>query len=314
MLMRKEEFFFDSRDRESRIHAVKWIPDESPSCIVQIVHGMSEYVERYEEFAKYLTAKNILVVGEDHLGHGQSIGNHPPGYFCKKDAATVVVRDVHRLKKMVQEEYPQIPYIIFGHSMGSMMVRNYLTKYGTGIDGAVICATTMPNRLKLCVSGFLTRVLALLQGEEHESHFLDYLGFGNCGRRIKNPVSTFDWLSTDSEIVKKYNEDPLCGFCFTVNGFRTLKELGTRLYDKKALLAIPKELPVLFLYGTEDPIGAYGTEVEKTYRSYLALGMKHVKIKKYEGDRHELLNEKDRDIVMADVYSWICEHILDKRG
>ncbi|NTV79449.1 MAG: alpha/beta hydrolase [Clostridiales bacterium] len=142
-MVRKEELFYSSRDNRTNIHAIKWIPQtQSPIAILQIVHGMAEHIECYDYFARYMAKKGILVVGEDHLGHGGSIGSDGmSGYFCKDDPATVVVRDVHRLKKMIQEEYPGVPYVILGHSMGSFILRNYLCRYGTGIQAAVITVT-----------------------------------------------------------------------------------------------------------------------------------------------------------------------------
>lgn len=145
--MKKEEIFFLSRDGKTKIHAVKWIPEGKPVCILQIVHGMAEYIERYERLALVLTRQGILVTGEDHLGHGKSVGeNGIYGYFCAHDPATVVVRDVHRLKKMVQEQYPGVPYLLLGHSMGSFILRNYLSRYGSGIDGAIVMGTVCSRR------------------------------------------------------------------------------------------------------------------------------------------------------------------------
>lgn len=307
--LRKEEFYFCSRDNESQIHAVKWIPDHKPVCIVQIVHGMAEFVERYNLFAEFLAEKDILVVGEDHLGHGKSIGKNPPGYFCRRDPATVVVRDVHRLKKMIQEDYPGIPYFIFGHSMGSLITRDYLSRYGTGIDGAIISATAMTPKATLDVSGILIQVLGFIQGAKHASKFLDKMAFGSYCKKIDNPVSSFDWISKDTTEVEKYNENPLCGFIFTVNGFKMLRELNLRLYSKENLDKIPRDLPIHFVYGSEDPVGGYGKFVNEVYDSYMAMGMKNVTIKCYEGDRHELLNEIDKEAVMHDLYEWIMNRL-----
>ena len=144
-MITRETFTYDSRDeKKTKIHAVKWIPErDKPICVVQILHGMAEHMERYDEFARFLAEQGILVVGNDHLGHGKTVSENDGvyGYFCEQDPATVVVRDVHRLKKIIQEEYLGVPYILMGHSMGSFMVRDYLTRYGTGIDGAIILST-----------------------------------------------------------------------------------------------------------------------------------------------------------------------------
>lgn len=145
--MKKEEFYFESHDNVSRIHALRYTPDDgNVKAVVQIVHGMAEYVERYEEFAQYLTDRGYAVTGENHLGHGKSVGEGGYGYFCEQDPATVVVRDVHSLKELTKRTFPSVPYIILGHSMGSFILRNYLCRYGDGIDGAVIMGTGMQSK------------------------------------------------------------------------------------------------------------------------------------------------------------------------
>lgn len=165
--MVKEEFYFDSRDGRTRLHAVRYSPDkpESVRCVLQIIHGMAEYAERYEEFAEFMTARGFLVTGEDHLGHGKSVGRGGTrGYFCEQDPATVLVRDVHRLKKMTEALYPEIPYVILGHSMGSFILRNYLCRYGTGIAAAVIMGTGMQGRISLRIAKMAVGIQRLFCG------------------------------------------------------------------------------------------------------------------------------------------------------
>ncbi len=307
--MNRTEFYYESRDNASRIHAVKWVPDGEPCGIFLIVHGMAEHIGRYEAFAQYMCDKGFVVAANEHLGHGGSVSQGPKGYFCKRDPATVVVRDVHRLKKMIQEEYPGLKIFIFGHSMGSLITRNYMTRYGTGIDGAVICGTLMMNKGLIGMMGFLCRALMLVQGSKHPSVLMNTVGFGSYCKKIENPRTPFDWLTKDEEIVNKYVADPDCGFLFTLNGFLTLKELLARLHDKSLLDKIPKSLPVFFIYGSEDPCGEYGTAVRKVIEQYKELGLTDVSDKCYEGDRHELLNETDKEAVMGDVYDWIKKHL-----
>lgn len=309
--MKKEEFYFDSRDGETKIHAIKWIPDGEVRCILQIVHGMAEYAARYERLAEKLTEQGILVTGEDHLGHGQSLygevpdPGHPLGYFCSHDPATVVVRDVHRLKKTVQGQYPGIPYLILGHSMGSFILRNYLCRYGTGIDGAIVMGTGMQPRVMVKFAKGLSKLLGILQGQKHKSGLINAMAFGNYNKRISHPESKMDWLSTDRDEVRKYLDDPLCGFTFTLNGFATLFELIDRLYEREYLDKMPPDLPVLFLAGGDDPVGSYGSAPRKVAESFRALGMKRVECKIYPGMRHELVNEKGREEVDADILSWV---------
>ncbi len=308
--MRKEEFYYDSVYNTNKIHAVKWVPEGTPLCIIQIVHGMSEYIERYEEFASFLTEKNILVVGEDHLGHGKSMGNNPPGYFCKEQPHTVLVENVHKLKDMIKEEYPDIPYVVFGHSMGSFITRNFIHQYGTEIDGAVICGTGMlPNAL-IQAMRVMVNVLCAVKGEKAISQLVNTMAFGSYQKRISNPKTEYDWLSVNEENVEKYIADPLCGFSFTLNGFKGMAGLLNGLYDREKIEAMPKELPLYFICGGEDPVGDYGAGVEKSYKTYTGVGMTNVSNRVYPGKRHEILMEDNRWEVMNDVYTWVAKNVL----
>ncbi len=312
--MKKEEFFFESRDNQSRIHAVRYTPDDSNVIgVVQIVHGMAEYVERYEEFAQFLTDKGFVVTGEDHLGHGGSVGENGRGYFCEQDPATVVVRDVHRLKKMTQQIYPSVPYIILGHSMGSFILRNYLYRYGTGISGAIIMGTGMQPAPMLMAAKVVASVNKAIFGSRHVCRFLDRLAFGSYNKRLAPARTDKDWLSRDTAIVDRYIEDPMCGFIFTVNGFQTLFELIHRCQKPENLQKLPVGLPVLIISGEEDPVGAYGEVVRQTAQAMEKAGMKCLTVRLYPGNRHELLNELERISVMEEIYDWINEKVMQAK-
>ena len=310
--MKKEDFYFDSRDGQSKIHAVRYTPDtENILGVVQIVHGMAEYVERYEEFAEFLTARGFIVTGDDHLGHGKTVpqgGTY--GYFCEQDPATVVVRDVHRLKKMTQNLYPNVPYIIIGHSMGSFILRNYLCRYGTGISGAVIMGTGMqsPSSVKLGLA--VAAIQKVFCGSKHVSKFIDKGSFGSYNRKFEPCRTEVDWLCGNEETVDAYIKDPMCGFTFTVNGFQTLFQLVSRIQKKENLEKVPKTLPVFMVSGEDDPVGEYGKGVQRAYESLKAVGLENIKLKLYEKGRHELLNEVNRDVIMQDIYDWIKGTII----
>lgn len=310
--MKKEEFYFDSRNGADKIHALRYTPEDGQiKCVVQVVHGMAEYVERYEELAEFLTGKGFLVTGEDHLGHGQSVASGGTyGYFCEQDPATVVVRDTHRLKKITQELYPNVPYVILGHSMGSFIVRNYMYRYGSGISGAVIVGTGMQSGALIKMSKVLVAVQKALHGSQKTSNFLDKCAFGGYNKKISNPRTKQDWLTKDAECVDRYRKDPLCGFTFTVNGFETLMELIARIQKKENLEKIPKELPVFMVSGADDPVGEYGKGVQRAYESLKGAGLKNIRLKLYDSDRHELLNETDKAVVMQDIYEWIENTVL----
>ncbi|MCI8695967.1 alpha/beta fold hydrolase [uncultured Acetatifactor sp.] len=311
--MVKEEFYFDSRDGKSRIHAVRYRPEDTGQvrCVLQVVHGMAEYAERYEEFAAYLVERGFVVTGDDHLGHGKSVGQGgKQGYFCEQDPATVLVRDVHRLKKLTEELYPGVPYVLMGHSMGSFITRNYLCRYGTGISGAVIMGTGMQPKAVLDMARLVAGIQKLFCGSGHVSRLLDRLAFGGYGRGITDRRTAFDWLSRDRERVDRYIADPMCGFTFTVNGFGALFELVLRLYSPENLAAVPRELPVFMVSGDADPVGDYGKGVRRAYDSLVAAGLTDIRLKLYPGGRHELLNETNRSQVMQDICRWVEENVL----
>ncbi len=311
-MVKKEEFTFDSRDGQSKIHALRWVPEGKVICILQIVHGMAEYIERYEEMAQYFAGKGILVTGDDHLGHGKSVAKGGTyGYFCSQDPATVVVRDVHRLKKMTQEDYPGIPYVILGHSMGSFITRNYLFRYGTGIQGAIICGTGSQPALLVKFSRGLAALQGLIFGQKHVAKMIDKLAFGNYNKKVTNQRTAFDWLCRDEKAVDAYIKDPLCGFTFTVNGFKTLFTLIDRLNKAENLQNMPKDLPVFFIAGDKDPVGNYGEGVKQAYESFEKAGMKRLALKLYPEDRHEILNELDKYQVYDDLYPWIVERVKE---
>lgn len=305
--MKREEFYFDSRDGENKIHAVRYTPEnEKVRCVVQIVHGMAEHVGRYEALAECLTAQGFVVTAQDHLGHGKSVAEGGAfGYFCEQDPATVVVRDVHRLKKMTQTLYPGIPYVIIGHSMGSYILRSYICRYGSGIDGAIIMGPGMSPVALVKLAKLIAGVEKLFCGSRHVSTFMDKLVFGKYNQRIANPRTGKDWLTRNDSCVDEYLADPLCGFTFTVNGFATLFELTDRIGKQENLNKIPKELPVYILYGDEDPVGEYGRGVERAYRLLQETGLTNLQMKQYPGDRHELINEPDRETVIKDICNWI---------
>ncbi len=304
--MKREDFFFDSRDNQTKIHAVRWEPDDGkPEYIVQIIHGMAEHVDRYEDFAEFLVSKGCVVVAEDHLGHGKTAEGGVLGYFCKRDPATVVVRDVHRLKKLTQEKYPGLPVYLIGHSMGSFILRNYLFRYGKGIDGAIIMGTGqqplyLPIGLK-CVSS----IASFFGGAAKPQEGINKASFGAYLKHIPDARTPYDWLSKDTSVVDKYIEDPLCGFTFTANGFKTLAELILRLNKKANISKMPVTLRVLITSGGEDPVGDYGEGPKKVYDQFKAEGMQRVSLKIYEGDRHEILNETDKEQVYQDIWRWI---------
>ncbi|WP_029674467.1 alpha/beta fold hydrolase [Butyrivibrio sp. VCB2006] len=311
-MVRKEELTYKSRDRQSTIHAIKWIPEGQPVAILQIIHGMQEFIDRYDEFARFLAEKGILVMGNDHLGHGGSVAEGGTyGFFCKEDPATVLVRDAHRLKKMVQEEYPGVPVFILGHSFGSFVAREYITRYGTGIQGAIIQGTGfVPTGTVNSMSSFVN-FLQVIMGTKYRSTMINNMAFKGYLKKIPNPRTKFDWLSHNEESIDKYIANPADNFVFTLNGFATMAELLRRVQNVDKMDDIPKNLPILITAGKEDPVGDYGEAPQKLYSIYTnQLKINNVELKLYDGMRHELQQEIGREQVFEDQYQWI-KKVLD---
>lgn len=307
--MKREEIIYDSRDGVSKIHAVRWLPDDGQvKGVLQLIHGMAEHIDRYANVAEWFTERGFCVTGDNHLGHGATARDGGTyGYFCPQDPATVVVRDVHRLKKLTQEAYPGVPYFILGHSMGSFIVRNYMFKYGTGVDGIIVCGTGSQPSAVIKFGIALAFVQAKLLGDKHKAKLIDRMSFGDSSKTP--PEEKSSWLCTDPEVCKKFDADPECGFMFTVNGFSTLFHLIDRINNKKNRAMIPKELPIKIISGSDDSVGNYGPGVTQAYEEYKAAGIKDIECKIYEGLRHEILNEPVRCDIYQEIYDWMLKRI-----
>ncbi len=308
--MQKTEFYFPSSDEIHDIHAVVWKPEGDVRALVQISHGMTEYVKRYEELAEYLTARGILVFGNDHLGHGQSVMNEAEwGFFASGDASARVVTDLHTLSMRIRREYVNVPYFLLGHSMGSFMARRYAMTYGSELDGAIFVGTGNQPSWMVNFGKGLVSFLSIFYGERYRSRLVEKIMFGAYNKRFEPVKTQYDWLSRNEENVEKYKNDKACTFSFTLNGYRTLFSTILFIEKRMNILKIPAKLPVLLLAGEDDPVGDYGKAVRQVYMIYKQRGIKDLSIKLYPKDRHEVLNEIDRKEVYTYLYQWIDKKI-----
>lgn len=297
-----KEFEYPSAGAGS-IRAYRWEPKGDPAGVVQLVHGIAEYALRYDEFARYLTGKGYLVVAEDHMGHGSSQGSGAPLYFAGGWEAAA--QDVHTLLLRTQEEFPDLPYFLFGHSMGSFLVRTVLYRWhDTRLNGAVICGTGWQPSAVLAGGRAVCAVERLRLGEYGFSKLLHGLMFGAYNKKFPDARTPNDWICSDEAVVARYTDDPLCGGNETVTLARDLLHGLGCIQKKENLRTMNKELPVLFIAGKSDPVGDMGRGVEKTRDEFVRAGMKHVKCKLYDG-RHEILNEPNRAEVYEDVLRFI---------
>lgn len=310
-MSRKEELYFPSKDGNTEIHTIIWRPQGPPRAVLQICHGMLEYIERYEEFAGYLTDRGFLVVGNDHLGHGKSVQSRTEyGYMHKTYGNVCLLSDMHTLRQKVQGKYPDIPYFLFGHSMGSILTRQYMALYGKALSGVILSGAVAPqNRLLVMAGKLACRLNALVFGWHHRSRLLHEMALGGYNRRFRPSLTGVDWISSDAAVVERYARDPLCTFRFTTNGFYTLFDGVQHVQRKEALFIIPKHLPILILSGEHDPVGDFGRGVRKIYSVYRRAGIRDVMMKLYPQKRHEIVNEIGKDEVYEDIGRWLESHM-----
>ena len=298
------EYYYGSAGA-GKIRASVWKPASHPRAIVQIVHGIAEHMGRYEHFAAWLNSQGILVVGEDHMGHGKSVGEKGRlGYF--NGGWSAAVEDTYTFLKQTMEDYPGVPFILFGHSMGSFMVRTILAKYPEcGISGCVICGTAWQSAALLKAALPICNTLCKNGGDIKPSEPLKKLMFGGYNKRVERVRTPNDWLTRDNRIVDAYNADPKCGFTATAGLYRDMLTGISFVQQTANLEAMDKELPILFIAGKEDPVGAYGQGVQQAADAFQKAGMKRVSLKLYPMCRHEILNEINREDVYRDVLTWI---------
>lgn len=302
----KNEFYYPSKDVVTRIHAIEWKPEKEIKAILQISHGMAEYIERYHDFATFLASQGYYVVGHDHLGHGKSVTDSKYlGYFHETEGNAYVIADIHELRKRTEKMYPNMPYFIMGHSMGSFLVRQYLGVYGDGLSGAIIMGTGQQPSIILHAGKLVCKLIAMCKGWEYRSKLVDGMAAGGYEKAFPNEKDGSNWLSRNPENVKQYKGDSLCGYMFTVNAYYHMFDGMAKMNRQEKEGALPKELPVFLVSGKEDPVGNFGKSVDKVYKNYQSCGMKDVEIKLYEKDRHEILNEVDRERVFEEILEWL---------
>lgn len=272
--------------------------------VVQLVHGMQEHIDRYSDFANFLAENGYIVVGHSHLGHGDSVTTKEEyGYFAEKDGWWRLVEDVHLLQNKVQKKYPDMNYIIMGHSMGSLVVRSYLTKYKDNISKAIISGTS-GQKYGLIAGQVLINIIKLAKGDHYRSQLVEKLITGSFNDNFKPNRTNADWLSRDEKQVNKYLADEKCGINFTLQAYQDLLK-GTRYLSKQRNVNKTLKVPMLLFSGTKDPVGANGKGVIRVYRMLKKAGLEFVTLKLFEDGRHEMLNETNKEEVYQFILDWI---------
>ena len=300
------EFYFNSSTGVNTIRAIKCYPDTKPKAIIQIAHGVADHIDRYKDFMSFLADNGFMVVGNDHLGHGHSI-RHPieQGFFAYENGWQHVVNDMDTLRSIAAVEFPELPYIFFGHSMGSFLTRTYIIQHPNNYHAAVISGTGHMNSATVNSGYLLASSIAKAKGPRYISKLIDSIAFGAYNKAFEPARTRYDWISRDTQEVDKYIADPYCGFIATASLFAEMMKGIKFITDEKNISGMNKNKAILFLSGDMDPVGEYGEGVKRAYNAFCKAGLKDVYMKLYAGGRHEMLNELNRKEVYNDVLNWI---------
>ena len=282
MAVIRKEAYFSSSNSVNKIRTLIWQDDEkSPVGVIQIAHGVAEHIGRYDDFARFLAENGFVVCGNDHLGHGKSIESEADlGYVFEGDHANMV-RDMNTLHNIMSKRYPDLPYIMFGHSMGSFLARIYSAAFGERLSGAIYCGTGQLPPAVLALRDPVETLMDKMAENSTAPASISNL-FGKLTKKMLKGDSEFAWLSRNEENIRNYIADPLCGFPFTSALTKELLVLAVKASAPDWASKLPKELPVLIISGAKDP-----------------------EVILYPADRHEILNEEDKDKVYGDILKFL---------
>lgn len=308
--MARENFALQSSRGDEELNCYRWVPDGEPKASLQIVHGMTEHILRYDGFAAYLNSRGIVVYGHDHLGHGGT--SEEKGFIAEEDGDDMLVADMGLVNARMISDNPGIPHFVMGHSMGSFVTRRFLT-VGGDVDAAVIMGTGQQAGYQVALALAISKLLCMVKGRHHRSRLLNSLVFGSYDRKFDSPDLPNKWLCANPESLRAYDADPDCGFQFTDAAYRDLFTLIRRVEREEGFGNIPKDLPILFVSGQDDPVGDFGKGVEKAKAALEGRGLRP-EIRLYPGMRHEILNELDKQKVYSDIAGWLEQYCTQSRG
>ena len=296
----------------AQLNVLVCLPEGRPRAVLQMTHGMVEYIGRYEELARFLAGQGIAAVGHDHLGHGGTAATKEDyGYFGRPDGNRLLLDDIFAVTRWAKAlpALAGLPWFLLGHSMGSFYARQYLCEHGGELSGAILMGTGWQPRAAALAGRALCHLLAAFKGWHYRSKLVDGMAFGSYNRSFAPARTSKDWLNRDGREVDRYLAEERCSFRFTLNGYDSLFTGLARLCDRRLLARVPKDLPLLFLSGADDPVGSRGKGVERAAQSLRDAGVRHIAVKLYPAARHELLLELNRQEVFADIQAFMEQHI-----
>lgn len=301
----------------TKLHIYQWTPTNLKKIkgIVQLIHGSAEHAKRYDDFANYLVKNNYIVIADDHRGHGKTAQTKEDlGYFAEENGWETIIDDLNEVTNYIKQTYPNLPIVMFGHSMGSFMVRHYIIKYGFNLKAAIICGTAYHNKLILKTSIIIAKNNQKKYGPKAKDQKIYSLSYAKFNKRFKKEGSTgVEWLSTDKKVQKAFKNDKLSGQVFSTSAFKDMFVGLLFINNPKNIKKGPLNLPILFLAGKDDPVGNYGKGVKKVYRIFKKY-YQNVNIKLYDNARHEILNEPIKKEVYKDILNFYNQAIKIKKS
>ena len=305
--MQTREYRFPSATGVCEIAAAAYTPEDGQfSTVLVIHHGMAEHRARYLDFIRFLCAHGVAVYMHDMANHGSSNADFADtGWFGREnDGCRALIEDFRQNVSHAKAENPDKRLVVMGHSMGSFICRLYTARYPQdGYTGAIYMGTGGPNPIAGAGKAAAS-LLAAVKGPKYKSKWLDGLAFGTYGKGFEGRTAV-DWLTRDQAIVDRYVADPYCGFLFTVQGMRDLIGANIASNADAWYTGVRRELPILLVSGALDPVGDRSKGVEAVRDRLLATGHTQVTTLLYPDCRHEVLNELNRDAIMADILAWI---------
>lgn len=298
-----------SMDSKNNLNVIIWETEKEPIGVLQIVHGMAEYIDRYDNFSKYMTEQGFNVIGHDHLGHGHSVSDERDyGFFAEENGDKIIIEDMHSVTQYAREKWEELPNFILGHSMGSFCLRQYLTKYSNDVFGAIIMGTGwIPSAAALLGKTIATNTCKS-KGSHTVNPLLIKLTLEPYNKPFAPTRTNCDWLSRDEKQVDLYVNDKLCGFDFTAGAYKDFFTILEKIAKNRQLIGMRKSLPILITSGSVDPVGGKKA-CEKLNAQYKRCGIDDVTLKLWENDRHEILNELDKSDVYRYIYNWLKSKI-----
>jgi len=300
------EINYPSANGVNTICAYVWTPEDIQTArgIVQIAHGMAEHALRYEPFAEFLTDNGFIVCANDHTGHGRS-ADGLFGYFGERGGHKVLAKDAYRLFCIMKKQYPTMPYILFGHDLGSLVARYVSSLWGIEFDGMILSGTG--RMISGSNASAFVSMLGNLRGPKRETKLFARIKRRAANRTFKGEDPHHAWLTRDVQEIETLKADPLYGFTFTYAGIRDILKLSEIVSGSQWAARVPKDLPMYLFSGLDDPIGDFGRGVLKVYERLVEVDCENVEIKLYEDARHDMLFEQNKDEVYSDILHWLSE-------